>query len=333
MKQHLNTLYVTTQGAYLSAQRETVVVRVNREDKLRIPLHLLEGVVVFGRVKMSPSIMNRCAERGVGVSFLSERGRFLAKVQGPVSGNVLLRREQFRRTDDETCCLQIARSIVAAKVISSRNVLLRFLRDHPEGPGQESVSAAIASMKSSLRNLRKDNSLESVRGIEGEAARSYFGVFNHLILCGDDRMAFSRRIRRPPTDPVNSLLSFLYTLLTHDVRSALEVVGLDPQVGFLHRLRPGRPSLALDLVEEMRAFVADRLALTLINRGQVRAEGFLTTATGAIEMTDETRKMVLGGYQEKKENEILHPFLQEKTTIGMIPHLQALLLARHLRGD
>lgn len=333
MRQHLNTLYVTTQGAYLSAERETVVVSVDRTERLRIPLHLLESIVCLGQINMSPFIMNRCTERGIGISFLSERGRFQARVQGPISGNVLLRREQYRRADDLSFSAAISRSIVVAKVISSRNVLLRFLRDYPTAAGRDAVASAAEVMRSCLRRLRVDHPLDVVRGIEGEAARAYFGVFDRLILSQDDALRFYKRVRRPPTDPINALLSFLYTLITHDVRSALEAVGLDPQVGFLHRERPGRPSLALDLVEELRAYVADRLVLTLVNRRQVLASGFVKRETGAVEMSDDTRNCVLAAYQERKEVEILHPYLDERVTIGMIPHLQALLLARHLRGD
>lgn len=333
MRQHLNTLYVTTQGAYLSAERETVVVSVERTERLRVPLHLLESIVCIGQISMSPFIMNRCTERGIGISFLSERGRFQARIQGPVSGNVLLRREQYRRADDRDLCAAISRSIVAAKIVSSRNVLMRFLRDYPTDTGCAVVKSASDIMRGCLRRLRPALPLDVVRGVEGEAARAYFGVFDHLIRSEDDGLSFRKRIRRPPTDPINALMSFLYTLVTHDVRSALEAVGLDPQVGFLHRERPGRPSLALDLVEELRAYVADRLVLTLVNRRQVSSSGFVKRETGAVEMNDETRNSVLAAYQERKEAEILHPFLGERITIGMIPHLQALLLARHLRGD
>lgn len=330
MRQHLNTLYVTTQGVYLSVERETIVVHLEDGQKHRIPLHLLEGLVCFGQVKMSPFLMSRCSEKGIGITFLTERGRFLAKVQGPVSGNVLLRREQYRRADDFGCSAAIARSIVVAKVISSRNLLLRFLRDHGESTA---VKNAANTMKSCLRRLGKELPLDVVRGLEGEAARAYFGAFDSLILTSDEKMQFRKRTRRPPTDPVNALLSFVYTLITHDVRSALETVGLDPQVGFLHRERPGRPSLALDLVEELRAYLADRLVLTLINRQQVRSDGFQNEVTGAVEMDDETRKTVLAAFQERKEDSITHPVLMEKITIGMIPHVQALLMARYLRGD
>lgn len=333
MKQHLNTLFVTTQGAYLSAQRETIVVHVDQKEKLRVPLHLLEGVVCFGQVSMSPHIMHRCAERGIGISFLTERGRFQARVSGPVSGNVLLRREQYRRSDDPVRCADIARAIVVAKIISSRNVLLRYCRDHQGTLGADMVSAAARSLKRCLRRLEDPLGVDIVRGIEGEAASIYFKVFNHLLLDEANGFEFHKRIRRPPRDAMNALLSFLYTLLVHDLRSALEGVGLDPQVGFLHRDRPGRPSLALDLVEEMRAYFADRLAVTLVNRRQVVSSGFVSQETGAVEMSEETRKVVLAAYHERKEREIFHPFVGEKTTLGMVPHLQALLLARHLRGD
>lgn len=333
MKRHHNTLYVTSQGAYLNAERETLIVRVDREDKLKVPLHLLEGVVCFGNVTLSPFLMGRCSEKGIGVSFLTENGRFLARVQGPVSGNVLLRREQFRRADDAAASSNLARSIVTAKIITSRAVLLRALRDHPGLPGEAALRRAVRALAQNLSDLADVVPLEGVRGVEGDAARSYFSVFDHLILHQKDSFQFNGRNRRPPTDQINALLSFLYTLLAHDAASALEAVGLDPQVGFLHRDRPGRAGLALDLMEEFRPYLADRLALSLVNRRQVTAKGFETRETGAVWMDDATRKVVLVAYQERKQEEVNHPFLNEKTTVGMLPHLQAHLLARHLRGD
>lgn len=331
MRHHLNTLYVTTQGSYLRAERETLSVCVEDDEKIKIPLHLLEGIVCFGRVGISPYLMHRCAERGIGISLLSERGRFLARIVGPTSGNVLLRREQYRRTDDSLASAEIARGIVAAKIISSRSVLERALRDHPEAGGGD-IKKASSSLKSCLRRLKESLPLDVVRGIEGEAAKAYFGVFDILILTADG-FIFEKRTRRPPTDPVNAVLSFVYTLLTHDVRSALEAVGLDPQVGYLHRERPGRPSLALDLVEEFRPYIADRLALTLVNRRQIRPAGFEVLETGAVSADEQTRKTILNEYQERKNREIIHPFLNEKTTVGMLPHIQSLLMARFLRGD
>lgn len=333
MKKHHNTLYVTTQGAYLGAEGETVVVRLDGSERAQFPLHILEGIVCFGQISCSPFLLGRCAERGIGVSFLSERGRFLARVQGPVAGNVLLRRTQYREADDHELASRLGRWTVMAKVANSRSVLLRAARDHPNGHGVSALRAAAASLASSLERLDAADTLEVIRGIEGDSARAYFEVFNSLIVAQKDGFAFRGRNRRPPRDAINALLSFVYTLLTHDAASALEGVGLDPQVGFLHRDRPGRPGLALDLVEEFRAFLADRLVLSLVNRRQVDPKGFTTTETGGVWMDDETRRTVLVAYQERKQEEIRHPFIGDQTTVGMLVHLQALLLARFLRGD
>jgi CRISPR-associated protein Cas1 len=333
MKRHHNTLYVTTQGAYLAAEGETVVVRVDHETRLQVPVHMLEGIVCFGRVSCSPAVMELCAGRSVGISFLSERGRFIARVEGPVSGNVLLRREQYRRADDPVFSAALARTFVLAKIANCRTVLLRNLRDHPDAPGRGELEVAATRLGVILRELGERASLDAVRGAEGDAARIYFEVFDHLIVVQKDAFVFRGRSRRPPQDNVNALLSFVYTLLTHDACSALEAVGLDPQVGFLHRDRPGRPGLALDMLEELRAFVGDRLALSLINRRQVEATGFALRETGGVVMDDETRKVVLVAYQNRKQEEIRHPFLGELTTVGMLLHLQAQLLARYLRGD
>lgn len=333
MKRHHNTLYVTTQGSYLSAEGETVLVRVDKETKARFPLHMLEGIVCFGRISCSPALMGRCSERGVGISFLTGRGRFLARVQGPVSGNVLLRREQYRRADDGEASARLAASFVGAKVANSRAVLLRARRDHPESTGAAAINRASLGLAEDIGMLADDLPLDAVRGVEGDAARTYFDVFDHLIVAQKNDFRFDGRSRRPPKDRVNALLSFVYTLLVHDASSALEAVGLDPQVGFLHRDRPGRPGLALDLIEEFRSFLADRLVLSLINRRQVRAKGFVERETGGVVMDDETRKAVLVAYQERKQEEVVHPFLGEKTTLGMFLHIQSLLLARHFRGD
>lgn len=333
MKRHLNTLYVTTEGTYLRRQGRAVLVRVENETRLRVPIHSLGGVVCFGRVSCSPSLLGLCTECGVGVSFLSTHGRFLARVVGPTSGNVLLRREQYRQADDPQACSALAVPIVAAKVANTRTVLQRFLRDHPGAAGAADVEDAVRQLARNLADLARGVSTDAARGIEGEAARTYFGVFGRLVTSQEPDFTFARRSRRPPTDPINALLSFLYTLLVHDATSALETVGLDPAVGFLHRDRPGRPSLALDLVEEFRAFLSDRLALTLVNQSQVRPAGFTVSESGAVWMDDGTRKTVLTAYQKRKQHEIEHPFLREKTTIGLLLHLQARLLARALRGD
>ncbi|MCX5826159.1 MAG: type I-C CRISPR-associated endonuclease Cas1c [Deltaproteobacteria bacterium] len=334
MKKHLNTLFVTTQGAYLAKEGETIVVKVEREVRLRLPVHTIGGIVCFGNVSCSPFLMGFCAENSVGISFLTEHGRFLARVQGPVSGNVLLRREQYRRADDPQTSADVARSVLTGKIANSRTVLQRALRDHADKMAADEVGFAVKRLSNYLDLLNQDKPLDILRGFEGDAAHIYFSVFDHLIVAQKKDFSFQERNRRPPLDNVNALLSFIYTLLVHDIRSALETVGLDPAVGFLHRDRPGRPSLALDMMEEFRPFLADRLALSLINRQQIQGKGgFQKSDSGAVLMTDETRKTLLVAYQERKQEEILHPFLDEKVTIGLLFHTQALLMARYLRGD
>ncbi|MGD9518249.1 MAG: type I-C CRISPR-associated endonuclease Cas1c [Armatimonadota bacterium] len=333
MKRLLNTLYVTTQGAYLARDGETVVVRVEKRTRLRIPLHGLSGIVCFGRVACSPALMGLCAQRGVAISYFSLHGRFWARVQGPVSGNVLLRREQYRCADDPARSAEIARAVVIAKIANSRTALLRALRDHPKAPGADALREAADRLRLDLATLARPVPLDAVRGCEGDASRTYFATFDNLIVAQKDDFAFARRSRRPPLDRMNALLSFFYALLAHDAASALEGVGLDPAVGFLHRDRPGRPSLALDIMEEFRPLFADRLALSLVNLQQVRASGFRVTESGAVEMDDETRKQALTAYQTRKQQEIQHPFLGEAVPVGLLLHVQAMLLARHLRGD
>jgi CRISPR-associated protein Cas1 len=333
MKKHLNTLFVTTQGAYLSKEGETVVVKVEGEIKLRIPVHTVAGIVCFGNVSCSPFLMGFCAENDVAISFLTEHGRFLAKVQGPVSGNVLLRREQYRKADDSKFSAEMTKFILTGKITNCRTVLQRALRDHASKINEEELRSAVMQLNHLIELSNQDQSLDVLRGFEGDAAHVYFNVFDHLIVSQKEAFHFDERNRRPPLDSVNCLLSFIYTLLMHDVRSALESVGLDPAVGFLHRDRPGRPGLALDLMEEFRPFIADRLTLSLINLQQVQEKGFKKTDSGAVLMNDDARKTVLVTYQERKQEEITHPFLDEKVMIGMLFHVQALLLARYLRGD
>jgi len=333
MKKHLNTLFVTTQGAYLAKEGETVVVKVEKEIRLRVPIHTIGGIVCFGNIMCSPFLMGFCAERDVAISFLTERGRFLARVQGPVSGNVLLRREQYRRADDMNVSAEMAKAVLTGKLANCRTVLQRAMRDHSDKLNADKVREASQRISGSLRSLQSDRSLNVLRGIEGEAAHTYFSVFDHLITSQKEDFIFRGRNRRPPLDHVNCLLSFLYTLVLHDVRSALESVGLDPAVGFLHRDRPGRPGLALDMMEEFRPFLADRLTLSLINLNQVQKKGFKQMESGAVLMDDDTRKVVLVSYQKRKQDEIYHPFLEEKVSIGLLFHMQALLLARCLRGD
>jgi len=357
MKQHLNTLFVTTQGAYLAREGEAVLVRVERQTKLRVPVHTLGSIVCFGRVGLSPSLAGLCGERGVGVTLCSTSGRFLARVCGWTPGNVLLRREQYRRADDDAKSAAVARAVVAAKVANGRQVLLRGARDYPQSPGAAALQRAAEDLSDVLRRMGRaavppaaDGAagggnapgdgprppmaqLDAVRGLEGEAANVYFAAFDHLVVAQKDAFAFRGRSRRPPLDPLNALLSFLYAMLANDVRCACESAGLDPQVGFLHRDRPGRPGLALDLMEEFRPFLADRLALSLVNRRQVDAKGFVAGESGAVRMDDATRKAVLVAYQKRKQEAVEHPFLGEKVSVGLLPHLQARLLARHLRGD
>ncbi len=334
MKRLLNTLFVTTQGAWLARERENVLVRVEQETRLRLPIHNLGGIVGFGQVSASAPLMGLCAERGVSISFFTEQGRFLARVEGPVSGNVLLRRQQHRQSENPDRAVLLAATLVAAKIVNSRFVLQRALREYRHEQGSVSLRGVIEHLDSLLRQVRGEGvALDSVRGYEGIAAKRYFEVFPLLIRREENAFQFQGRTRRPPRDPVNAILSFLYTLLRHDIAAALDGVGLDPAMGFLHRDRPGRPALALDMMEELRAPLADRLALSLINRGQIRPSGFVTTESGAVNMDEDTRKKILVAWQERKRETIRHPYLDETVEIGLIPHLQARLLAAYLRGD
>lgn len=334
MKKLLNTLYVTTEGASLRKDGENLVAEINGAERGRVPLHMLGAVVVFGGIFVSPPLIGALARAGITLVLLDRQGRFEARVEGPVSGNVLLRRAQYRASEQPD---EIVRSIVSAKIANQRAVLQRALRDHGDGMAPErraAVDAAVDRLERILRRVAFTNEgAEALRGAEGEAAYNYFAVFGDLIRADDPDIVFRGRSRRPPLDPVNALLSFLYTLLTHDCRSAAESVGLDPAVGFLHRDRPGRPSLALDLMEELRPVLADRLALSLINRRQLRGRDFETRDGGAVLLSDDGRKTVLTAWQERKKEERRHPFLDENAPLGLVPYLQAQLLARHLRGD
>lgn len=333
MKQHLNTLFVFTEGAYLAKDGQAVAVRHKDQVKLRVPLHNLGGIVCFGRVGVSPSLMGACGEAGVAISFCNPHGRFLARVSGFTPGNVLLRREQYRAADDPHRSARIARHMIVGKLANTRTLLLRAARERDPDNASHAINAAATSIVATINIARHETDLDRLRGLEGEAANAYFSVFPSLISAPPDKFPFNGRSRRPPLDPVNALLSFLYAMLAHDSRSACEAAGLDPAVGFLHRDRPGRPGLALDLMEEFRSLIADRVALTLINRGQLKPSGFTTTQTGAVLMNDATRKTVVTVYQQRKQETIHHPFLDETTTIGLLLHLQARLLARYLRGD
>lgn len=333
MRKLLNTLYVSSQGAYLHKDGETIVVEREQQKLLQIPVHTIGGIVCFGNVLCSPFLLGFCAEHDIAISFLTEYGSFLAAVRGPVSGNVLLRRGQYRMADDSEATRKIAANIVAGKLSNSRLVLARVVRDHGEKVDVTSIRSASASIDRLIEALPGTTDADTVRGIEGMAAAEYFGVFNQCIVDQKQDFIFKDRNRRPPLDPVNALLSFIYTLLSHDVRSAIETVGLDPAVGFLHRDRPGRQGLALDLMEEFRPVVADRLVLSLINRRQVSPQGFKKAENGAVVMDDATRKVVLIEYQNKKQDEVYHPYIEEKIPVGLLYFVQANLMARFIRGD
>jgi CRISPR-associated protein Cas1 len=333
MKQLLNTIYITKQGAYCFKERQTMVVEAEKKKLAKIPIHTMEGLVLFGNVLVSPWLLALCAENDVTVSYLSEYGRFLARVNGPVSGNVLLSRTQYRYADDPGKSLEIARNILLGKISNLRTVLRRALRDHAERINAEKVEEAANSLRRCISSVQESQNIDEMRGHEGEAARKYFSVFDEMILRNEKEFTFYKRTRRPPLDSVNCLLSFFYTILMHDARSALEAVGLDPAVGYLHRDRPGRFGLALDMMEELRPVIADRLALSLLNRKQLSQSDFRKTESRAVLLTDRSRKTTLVAYQNKKKELILHPFLNEKIEIGLLLHAQALLLSRYLRGD
>ncbi|MGI9228637.1 MAG: type I-C CRISPR-associated endonuclease Cas1c [Gammaproteobacteria bacterium] len=328
MKKLINTLYITRQESYLHKERETIVIKNGDEKVGQFPALTINNILCFGQVSVSPFLMGYCGEQGIGLAFYTEYGKFLANVQGKQTGNVLLRRTQYRWADDSEKSLSIARLMLAAKIANSRSVLMREIRNHGENVA---IQSAVEKLATSLRRMRQADSLEEARGMEGDAAGAYFSVFDKLLR--GHGFAFGGRVRRPPTDPVNALLSFAYSLITNECASALQGVGLDPYVGFLHQDRPGRLSLALDLLEEFRAAWADRFVLTLINRQQFKLNDFINEASGAVKLTETARKEFLTSWQDRKQVEIMHPYLQESVPIGLLPHAQAMLLARHLRGD
>lgn len=330
----LNTLYVMTAGSYLHLDNDTVRVEVERETRLRLPLHHLGGIVSFGDVLISPALIGRCAADGIGLTLLDRNGRFRARVEGPMNGNVLLRQAQFDAVGDPVRRLALARQMVLGKLKNSRTVLQRGAREARTDDDRRELDAGVKKFDAALRAATVAADLDTLRGVEGEAARAYFSVFDRLIR-PDLRNAFAMdgRHRRPPRDRVNALLSFFYTLATHDCRAALETVGLDPQVGFLHVLRPGRPALALDLVEEFRSVLADRAVLTLINRCQIKADDFRVTEGGAVLLADDARRTASVAWQERKQETLTHPLLETDVPYGLLPQIQARLLARTLRGD
>ncbi|MBI5824468.1 MAG: type I-C CRISPR-associated endonuclease Cas1 [Chloroflexi bacterium] len=333
MKHLGNVLYITTPEAFLSLDGENIVVKKDENSSTRLPLHNLENIVCFTWQGASPALMGACAERNIGLCFLTPNGRFQARVTGKVKGNVLLRKKQFEVSEKEAQSIPIAQSFLLGKIFNGRKVLERAIRDHSMLVNVESITGASSFMKETLKTIPLCKSTGDLMGFEGSAAKIYFGVFDQLILQQRDDFFFKERSRRPPLDNMNALLSFLYTLLTNETASALETVGLDPFVGFLHRDRPGRPSLALDLMEELRPVLVDRLALSLVNRKQIAGKGFTQKESGGVLMDDDTRKVVLVAWQERKKEELIHPYLKEKIPFGLLPHVQAMLLARHLRGD
>jgi len=333
MHQLLNTLYITTEGAYLHIDHETLKIDVERKTKLQVPIHHIGGVVCFGNVMVSPAAIHRCAEDGRFLVFLSRNGRFKARLEGPVSGNVLLRCAQHEAMADADKTLSIARNFVAGKIQNTRQVVLRGSREAKTDTDATALRETADLLGRAVMRLPSCDNLDALRGIEGESARNYFATFSHMIRGDRETFALNGRNRRPPRDPINALLSFLYALLMTDCVAAAEGVGLDPQMGFLHALRPGRAALALDLMEELRSVLADRLALTLINRRQVSAKDFVDRPGGAVHLGDDGRKEVITAYQKRKQEEITHPTLNQKMPLGLVPHIQARLLARVLRGD
>ncbi len=330
MRKLLNTLYVTTPESYLSRDGMNVVVSVNKEELFRIPVINIEGIVTFGYMGASPGLMKLCVDNGVSLVFMSPQGNFIGRIQGGVKGNVLLRKKQYNISEDEGQSLHISRLFIAGKIFNCRNVLRRFLRDNGTQIDVEQAAKKLDLYKQEVLNA--DN-MELLRGIEGRAANVYFGVFNHLIINQKNDFVFEGRSRRPPKDEVNAMLSFIYTLLSNEVASALESVGLDPYVGFMHTLRPGRMSLALDMMEEFRAYLGDRLVLSMINRRQVDKRDFIRQGDDSLLMTDSCKKNLITTWQKRKKEMIEHPYFKEKIPLGLLPYAQAMLLSRYMRGD
>lgn len=333
MRKLLNTLYVTSPDSYLGLDGENVVVYREEKEVIRLPLHNLEGINAFGYTGASPALMGACAQKNIALCFLTQHGRFLARVTGEIRGNVTLRKNQYLLSQDKDASAAIARSMITGKLFNARWVLERATRDHALRVDVEKLKLASGFLHNSIVQVRECRELDTLRGLEGEAASVYFGVFDELVLQQKEAFRFTSRSRRPPIDNINALLSFVYTLLAGDMAAALETVGLDPYVGFLHQDRPGRASLALDMMEELRPALADRFVLSLINRREVSPAGFSTQENGAVVMDGDTRKAVLAAWQARKQENILHPYLAEKIPWGLVAYVQALLLARFLRGD
>ncbi len=332
MRQHHNTLYVTSQGTWLGKADEAVEIKFKDREKRKIPLHHLASIVAFGQVTISPYLMAACAEEGIAINYLNEQGRFLARVIGPCHGNVLLRRDQYRWADDPAACLRLARGFLLGKILNTRDLARRRIRMGEDAGRRQRLTALVADLERYSDLVQNETDIEAVRGFEGQAAKAWFDHYPDL-LAGDAFFAWRGRSTRPPRDGVNAILSFLYMLIAHDCDSALQAVGLDPQVGFLHVPKPGRPALALDLMEEFRPFLGDRLVLRLINKRMLKKGDFELQGSGAVLLNERGRKTVIQAYQAEKRKEINHEFLGEQTTVGLLPHLQARLLARVIRGD
>lgn len=333
MKHLLNTLYVTTENSYLTKESENVVIQSESKEIARFPLHMLESIVCFTYSGASPALMGYCAENGINMCFFTPRGRFLARAVGENNGNVLLRKKQYKLSEDESESCRIARNMILGKVYNSRWCIERTARDHPLRVNVELLKNASAQLQKCMPLIMAAENLAQLRGLEGDAAASYFGVLDEMILNNKESFYYKGRSRRPPMDNINALMSFAYALLTNDCSAALEGVGLDSYVGFLHRDRPGRASLALDLVEELRPVMADRFVLTAVNSRTVSQEDFIFRENGGVILSDDCRRRILSAWQEKKKEIITHPYIKEKIPWGLVPHTQALLLARHIRGD
>ena len=333
MQRFLNTLYITTQKSYLHKKGDAIEVIVEDKVKASIPMITLDSIVCFGNISVSPFLLGAAPEHNITISFLSETGKYLARVQGPVAGNVLLRKAQYRVSDDKLKSAQVAKYFITGKIANQKTILQRAIRDHKDKVDSKKIESAIQVLNRNLDKIEHETDLDKLRGIEGDSAEAYFSVFAELIISQKDGFRFEGRNRRPPLDNVNAMLSYVYTLLYHDMISALEVVGLDPAVGFMHRDRPGRLSLALDLMEEFRAFFADRLVLSLINLKEVAPEHFEKSASGAVIMNEAARKTVIAAYQKKKEVVVNHPYVEKRMHLAILFHTQARLLARFLRGD
>lgn len=330
MRKLLNTLYIITPEAYLSKDGLNVVVFVDKDERFRIPIMNVESIVTFGYMGASPGLMKLCMDNNVALSFMTPQGRFICRVQGPIKGNVLLRKKQYSLSEDENMALHLAKLFILGKVFNTRSILQRYIRDNG---ADEEVEHVVKQLEWRKRHIMQAENMEILRGEEGHAANTYFDVFNHLILHQKDDFPFNGRNRRPPKDEVNAMLSFVYTLIANDVAAALESVGLDPYVGFMHTLRPGRTSLALDMMEELRAYLGDRLVLSMINRKQITKKDFIRQSDDSFVMTDNCRKELLNSWQKRKKEMIEHPYLKEKIPIGLLPYVQAMLLARFLRED